>query len=156
MKKNLLFTILSCLLLTTTNCVKALDGSVKFHGSKNALVSLEVAVTDEEKNKGLMNRPSLDKNHGMVFIFRPARKVTFWMKDTLIPLDMIFIRNGKIVKIVKNAIPNQTEVLYPSDFETTEVVEVNGGYADSHMISVGNKVTFKNIPEINNSKKSKT
>lgn len=155
MKKKLLFFIVSCLLLTTTNCVKALDGTVKFFGGKNALVYLEVAVTDEEKNKGLMNRPSLDKDHGMVFIFRPAKKVTFWMKDTLIPLDMIFIRNGKIVKIAKNTIPNQTEILYPSDFVTTEVVEVNGGYADSHMISVGSKVVFKNIPEINNSTKSK-
>lgn len=152
MKRKILFFTISFLLLTTVNCVKALDSTVKFVGSKNALVQLEVAVTDEEKNKGLMNCPSLPQNRGMVFIFRPSRKVTFWMKDTLIPLDIIFIRNGKIVKIVTNAIPNQTEILYPSDFNVTEVVEVNGGYADANMISTGGKVIFKNIPEIKNSK----
>lgn len=144
------FFIICLLLLTTTDCVKALESSVKF--SDNSVVYLEVAATPEEKNKGLMNRPNLDPNRGMVFIFRPASKVTFWMKDTLIPLDMIFIRKGKILKIVKNALPNQTQTLYPSDFEVSEVVEVNGGYTDTHMISVGSKVIFKNIKQIKNFK----
>ena len=124
------------------------DALIKFIG-KNIAVSLEVAITAAEKEKGLMNRPSLPNNRGMVFIFRPPRQVTFWMKDTLIPLDMIFINKGKIVKIAKNAEPNQTTTLYSSGKEVTEVVEVNGGFSDKYNIMTGDRVIFKNIPKIN-------
>ena len=101
-----------------------------------------------------MNRPSLPNNKGMVFIFRPARQVTFWMKDTLISLDMIFINKGKIIKIVKNAEPNQTTTLYSSGKEVTEVVEVNGGFADKYNIMADDRVVFKNISKIINPKRS--
>lgn len=133
----------------------ALEGLVKFPSKPGIAVLLEVAVTEEEKSKGLMNRPSLESNRGMVFVFRPARTVTFWMKDTLIPLDMIFVNNGRVVKITKNAEPNQTNILYPSDFEVTEVIEVNGGFSDAQNIVVGDKVRFENISQIDYSKKSK-
>jgi len=144
MRKIFLSLILLIALNQNSNA-NAGQSTVKFIGSKDALVQLEVASTPEEKSKGLMNVSSLPENHGMVFTFRPAQKVTFWMKDTLIPLDMIFIRKGKIVKIVKSATPNQTQILYPSDFEVTEVVEVNGGYTNKYKISVGSKVLFKNM-----------
>ena len=133
----------------------ALDGLVKFSSKPDMAVLLEVAVTDDEKGKGLMNRPSLENNRGMVFVFRPARNVTFWMKDTLISLDMIFINNRKIVKIVKNAEPNQTHTLYSSDFDVTEVIEVNGGFSDANNIIVGDKITFENISQIDYSKNSR-
>jgi len=133
----------------------ALEGVAKFPPKKEATVFLEVAVTPDQKSKGLMNRPSLPQNRGMVFVFRPESKVTFWMKDTLISLDMIFINKGTIVKIVKGAIPNQTEIVYPSDFEITEVVEVNAGFTNIHMIEVGDLVQFENIAQIDYSTKSK-
>lgn len=155
MTKRLFLSILiSLLFFQPANLASALEGLVKFVGKKNSTVFLEVAFTDEEKAQGLMNRPSLESNRGMVFIFKPAKKVTFWMKDTLISLDMIFINKGKILKIVKNAEPNQTHTLYNSDVEVTEVVEVGSGFSDLHMISVGNKVIFKNISQIDYSKKS--
>ena len=153
MKKLILLTLVIALLELPTSA-KALEGLIKFTGKKDATVFLEVAVTPEQKSTGLMNRPALAQNRGMVFTFKPARKVTFWMKDTLISLDMIFINNGKIVKIVKNAIPNQTSILYPSDFDVTEVVEVNGGFTDMHTIEVGNQVIFENISDIDYSVKS--
>lgn len=133
----------------------ALEGLIKFPPKKEATVFLEVAVTPEQKSKGLMNRPSLPQNRGMVFVFRPPSPVTFWMKDTLISLDMIFINKGTIVKIVKGAIPNQTEIVYPSDVEITEVVEVNAGFTDKHMIKVGDVIQFENISQIDYSTKSK-
>ncbi len=129
----------------------AKEGLVKFKsnipGKKTISVLLEIAITEEEKAKGLMNRSHLAPNRGMVFIFRPAKQVTFWMKDTLISLDMIFINKGKIVNIVKNAEPNQTQIVYPSVFDTSEVVEVNGGFSDKYMIEIGNEVVFKNTPK---------
>ncbi|MBI2995830.1 MAG: DUF192 domain-containing protein [Candidatus Melainabacteria bacterium] len=134
---------------------KALQGLVKFSGKGNLVVFLEIADTDEKKSKGLMSRPDLPQDRGMVFVFRPAKEVTFWMKDTLISLDIIFINQGKIVKIVKAAEPNQTHTLYSSDFNVTEVIEVNGGFTDKNMISVGSKVSFENIAQIDYSGKSK-
>jgi len=143
------------LLIEPQGSAKALEGLVKFSNKKDSTVFLEVAVTNEQKEKGLMNRSSLANNRGMVFVFRPARNVTFWMKDTLISLDMIFINNGSIVKIVKGAIPNQTEIVYPSDSEVTEVVEVNSGFSDNHGLQIGDRVIFENISHIDYSKKSK-
>lgn len=133
----------------------ALEGLVKFTSANNLVIFLEIAVTDEEKQEGLMNRTNLPENRGMVFVFRPEKPVTFWMKDTLIPLDMIFINRGKIVKIVKNAIPNRSDILYPSDVAVTEVIEVNGGFADKNMIEAGNEIVFENIGAIDYSKQSK-
>lgn len=154
-KKLKIAVLVFILSLQSTARASALDGLAKFPGKKDATVILEVANTPEKKSKGLMSRPSLAQNKGMVFVFRPERKVTFWMKDTLISLDMIFINKGKIVKIVKNAVPNQTTILYASDFDVTEVIEVNGGFTDNHLISVGGLVTFENISQIDYSGKSK-
>ena len=153
-KRLILVILLFVVFFQSVHSVSALEGLIKFAGKKDATVFLEVAVTPEQKQKGLMNRPSLASNRGMVFVFRPARAITFWMKDTLISLDMIFINRGKIVNIVKNALPNQTTAVYPSEFEVTEVVEVNGGFTDTHLINIGDKVSFRNIPQIDYSVKS--
>ena len=155
-KRLISLTVISILLLQPVISANAQEGFVKFVGKPGSKVFLEVAATDEEKEKGLMNRPSLAENRGMVFVFRPARQITFWMKDTLISLDMIFVNKGKIVKIVKNAIPNQTNILYPSDSLVTEVIEVNGGFADKYLIKAGDRVVFKDIPQIDYSVKSMT
>ncbi len=147
-KQLIIFTFIWALFVQAVLPSNAQEGFVKFVGKKNLKILLEVAATDEERQKGLMNRPELAKDRGMVFVFRPAQQVTFWMKDTLISLDMIFISKGKIVKIVKNAVPNQTSTLYPSMYPVTEVIEVNGGFSNSNMIKVGDRVVFKDIPQI--------
>lgn len=154
-KKFFLIVISFTFAIQLTNSANALEGLAKFPPKKGATVLLEIAATPEERTKGLMNRPSLAPNRGMVFIFRPPQKVTFWMKDTLISLDMIFINKGKIVKIVKGAIPNQTDVVYPSDEDVTEAIEVNSGFSETHMIKVNDKVIFENIAQIDYSSKSK-
>ena len=154
MRSLAILTILIFLFITPQTSF-ALEGLARFGAKSDVVVFLETAVTEEEKSKGLMNRPSLAENRGMVFIFKPARKITFWMKNTLISLDMIFINRGHIVKIVKNAIPNQTTTVYPSDFDITEVIEVNGGFSDAHDIKAGDRVKFENISDIDYSTMSK-
>lgn len=155
LKKVLVIAICALFLSIQYACsVSALEGLVKFNGGSD-VVLLEVAATTEERSLGLMNRDSLDENRGMVFVFRPSQKVTFWMRNTFISLDMIFIDNGKIVKIIENAKVNQIEELYPSDVPVTEVVEVNAGYAKKHNLAVGDLVSFENISAIDYSKKSK-
>ena len=153
-KKLILIAVILTLIIQPVYSAKALEGLVKFIGRGNAIVFLEVADTPEKREKGLMNKYNLPQNRGMVFVFKPAQRVTFWMKDTFISLDMIFINNSTIVNIAKNTLPNQITTLYPSNFEVTEVIEVNGGFSDSHMIKVGDKVTFENIAQIDYSKNS--
>lgn len=119
-------------------------------GEKNA-IKLEVASTPEQIERGLMYRTSLAENSGMVFLFRPARPVKFWMYHTLIPLDMCFIYKGQIIKIFENVPPCRSEdprqcVTYPQEdpgIAVNEVIELAGGYAKSHGIKEGDKVTYE-------------
>jgi uncharacterized membrane protein (UPF0127 family) len=113
----------------------------------NETIKLEVAETPAEIEKGLMYRTSMPETQGMVFIFPPAQKVAFWMKNTLIPLDMIFIKNGKIEKICKDVPPCKAKndrdcPVYPSKdlISVDEVIEVNAGYCDRHNAKEGDAV----------------
>ena len=115
---------------------------VIFNDNKESLVILEVASTPEKMQTGLMRRDILPEGHGMVFIFRPIRTTFMIMKNTFIPLDMIFILNGKIVNLAKNAKPNQEDIRYLSMGEVSEVIEVNAGFIDKHKLKIGNKVEF--------------
>src|SRR2546428_10906151 len=102
-------------------------------------VSLEVAATPAERERGLMYRSSLAEGRGMLFVFDEDRNHSFWMKNTLIPLDMLFIaRDGTVVGIHANATPQSTAdiaVGMPSRY----VLEVPGGWAARHGISAGGR-----------------
>src|SRR5690606_33396916 len=94
---------------------------------------------------GLMHREHLLKEHGMYFIFGEEVWRSFWMKNTLIPLDMIFIdSDGVIVHIVKNAQPCQRErcLTYPSKVPAKYVLEIGGGESTALGIDVGDTVEF--------------
>lgn len=114
-------------------------------------VKLEVAASPEQIQRGLMYRTSLAEDHGMVFLFHPQDSVRFWMAHCFISLDMLFIKDGKIVKIFENVPPckeaNETDCpTYPNREEApvtvNEVVEVSAGYAKRHSIKEGDSVTF--------------
>jgi len=87
--------------------------------------AVEVAVTPEEQARGLMNRTSVEG--GMVFVFEPAKLVKLWMKHTLIPLDMLWIYQGRVVYIERNVQPCRTEICptYGPDVPTDYVLEIN-------------------------------
>lgn len=103
-------------------------------------VQAEIADTIEERSYGLMNRASLEEDAGMIFIFEEAGPHSFWMKNTLIPLDMIFIaENMTIVDIHKNATPLSEEPIIPCA-DCKYVLEVNGGFCDKNGITIGDKV----------------
>ena len=90
---------------------------------------LEVATTPEQQARGLMFRPVLGINKGMLFIFDQQRPLSFWMRNTLIPLDMIFIDNdGKLVSIQREAEP-LTTTSRPSEGPARYVLEIDGGEA---------------------------
>lgn len=118
------------------------DGELTFTdslGNSKITIDLEIADNEYRRQLGLMNRPSMEENQGMLFIFPVEQMQSFWMRNTLISLDMIFVnKNKKIVTIHKN-----TKILssqsYPSSEPAMYVIEVDGGFTDRHHIVTGDK-----------------
>ena len=110
--------------------------------SGNVSVPVEVMRTREELQNGLMYRESLDPDSGMLFIFSSPKTLNFWMKNTLIPLDMIFISDSRnIVKIEHDVPPCEIDPC-PNygGVHAKYVVEVNVGFAENRGIKEGDKV----------------
>jgi hypothetical protein len=102
--------------------------------------SVEMATTEEEKTTGLMYRKELADGKGMLFDFSPEQEVSMWMKNTYIPLDMIFIRaDGRILRIAQNTEPMSTRII-PSGGLAKGVLEVIAGTAQKYGIQPGDRV----------------
>jgi len=115
-------------------------------------IDVEIANTPVLRQKGLSNRSSLAENSGMLFVFdsKPVAE-KFWMKDMLIPIDIIWIRNNKVSEIYKNVpfypkgIPdNQLKIYSPKD-PADYVLEVNSGFSDKNNFKVGDSVILPNL-----------
>ena len=104
--------------------------------------TVEVAKTSEEQAMGLMYRNKLAPDRGMIFPFDPPRGASFWMRNTLIPLDMIFVRaDGSIANIAANTVPYSEEPV-PSDGPVAAVLEIAGGRSAELGIKPGDKVEW--------------
>ncbi len=102
--------------------------------------SVEVAADDETRERGLMYRMSMAPDAGMLFDFHTPQLVSFWMENTVIPLDMLFVRaDGTIARIKENATPYSRENI-PSGEPIELVIELNGGRAGALGIVEGAKV----------------
>src|SRR6202140_4893751 len=102
--------------------------------------AVEMATTEEEKTTGLMYRKELPDGKGMLFDFTPEQEVSMWMKNTYIPLDMIFIRaDGRILRIAENTEPQSTKII-PSRGLAKGVLEVIAGTAKKYGIAPGDRV----------------
>jgi uncharacterized membrane protein (UPF0127 family) len=109
-------------------------------------VAVELASNDEERTRGLMNRRELAPEAGMLFIFPESEPRAFWMKNTLIPLDMLFIDDGgRVVGLIERAEPLTTSPRDPG-VPSRYVLEVNGGWAARHGVRPGDRVRFENVP----------
>jgi uncharacterized membrane protein (UPF0127 family) len=101
---------------------------------------VELAVSPQQQAQGLMYRQSLAADAGMLFVYRPAREVSMWMKNTVIPLDMLFIaEDGEIVKIVERAVPFSLKTI-SSDSRIRAVLEINGGMVNRLGIRPGDRL----------------
>lgn len=103
--------------------------------------TVEVARTPEEQAQGLMNRQSLAPDRGMVFLYDQPQQVAFWMKNTLIPLDMIFIRPDRSIARIETAVPLNLEPV-PSLEPVSAVLEIPGGRAAELGIRPGDRVSW--------------
>src|SRR5262249_37585451 len=117
-------------------------------GGPPASVQLEVVSTPAAMERGLMYRTSLPAESGMLFVFPDSSDHSFWMKNTLIPLDMLFVaRDGQIAGIHPDAVPLSTAPILvgvPSAF----VLEVNGGWAARHGVRAGDRVELRGVPGV--------
>jgi len=112
------------------------------NGNNLVVINVEFAESKIEITNGLMYRSSMEENQGMLFIFTDMDKRSFWMKNTSIPLDIIFIRkNGTIDSYYKKTQPNSLQPL-PSVGEAKYVLEVNGGFMDKYGINETTKFDF--------------
>jgi uncharacterized membrane protein (UPF0127 family) len=103
-------------------------------------VSVEIANTNEKRALGLMYRQELPELHGMLFLFPRQGPQSFWMKNTPLPLDIIFIDTSlTIVNIARNTTPYSEKPL-SSDKPAQFVLEVNGGFCQRHGIAMGDRV----------------
>lgn len=105
-------------------------------------IEIEIADLPEERNQGLMDVNSLPQNRGMLFIFDEEAPRSFWMVNTPLPLDIMYIASDStIVRIYQNTTPfSQTSL--PSEVPAQYVVETNGGFSLTHGITEGMKIRF--------------
>jgi uncharacterized membrane protein (UPF0127 family) len=115
-------------------------------------INVEVAKTDEEREKGLSGREGLDKDSGMLFVFDEEHNTPkFWMKGMRVALDIIWIKDGKIIKIDKKVpapeenTPDSQLKTYSAPSSVNYVLEVNSGFCDTNSIKVGDPVTVSGI-----------
>jgi uncharacterized protein len=144
-RRRLLLSVLASLilpLLGTVPGVRAAELQPLEIASKSGVhvFAVELATTPEEQAKGLMFRQSLPEGQGMLFDFHQEQPTSFWMKNTYIPLDMIFIRgDGRILRIAENTVP-LSETLVPSGGPVRAVLEVIAGTARKLGIAPGDRV----------------
>ena len=119
-------------------------------GQKKAELLIEIAEDDYSRSKGLMLRRDLAENQGMLFIFNREEPRVFWMKNTPLSLDMIFVNaQRKIIRIHKYTTPFSTQT-YPSERPAQFVVETVAGFTDRYEIEIGDRVIWRRIGETPN------
>jgi len=109
-------------------------------------INIELALNNEQKKKGLSQRTDLPENEGMLFVYDGKTTPSFWMKDTLIPLDIIWIKDGVITKIQSNVLPETGKkdfelTIYKAPGPTDYVLEIGGGFCEKNKITRGQKVS---------------
>lgn len=109
--------------------------------------TVEIADDPAERAVGLMNRESMPLTHGMLFVYEHAAPVAFWMENTLIPLDMVFVgSDGKVVSVHANARPlDRTSI--PSGPPAQFVLEINGGMAARLGITEGSEIRHPRVDQ---------
>ncbi len=110
--------------------------------ARSHVFAVEMARTPAQQERGLMYRRALGPDEGMLFPFDPPRPASFWMRNTLIPLDMIFIRpDGTIARIAANTVPMSQEQVAVND-PVTAVLEIRGGRAAELGITTADRVAW--------------
>jgi uncharacterized protein len=146
MMKRLAFTMLlvaaAACLVASSRLARSAEQQILEIASKTGVhvFSIELAVTDEERTRGLMYRRSVPESYGMLFDFKRDQEVTMWMRNTYVSLDMIFIQSdGRIRRIAENT-ETESDKIIPSGGQVRAVLEVAAGTAKKLGIQPGDRV----------------
>jgi uncharacterized membrane protein (UPF0127 family) len=124
------------------------QGELRFLTKNNKLlgaVDIEIAEDEARRMQGLMYRETMKEDQAMLFIFPDEAERSFWMKNTIVSLDMIYANTrNEIVGIQKNTTP-YSEESYPSNAPAKYVVEVIAGYCENHSIKAGDRIEWKRV-----------
>ncbi len=130
-------------------CIQIESDSRKFSNDRmlvtlgSATLSVEIADTQSKRSVGLMNRSSLGKNEGMLFVFPHSELLSFWMKNTKIPLSIGYFDQNGILLEIYNMKPNQTDEIYNSKKEAIYALEVNQGWFHRNGIMPGTAIVLE-------------
>lgn len=166
----LLFIMIPSLILFPAGCKEEASSSNKPENLLDPLptitftlghteVEVEVAITDQETRQGLMYRESMPENHGMLFIYGQPRYLSFWMKNTLIPLSIAFIRDDGVISNIEKMEPSRGPFdpveRYISRYKCQYALEMNQGWFEQHGIQAGDQIELP-LDQINQMIKEKT
>ena len=110
--------------------------------NKNIIFNVEIAKTTEERSTGLMYKKKLLNNEGMLFVFPSEKIIQLWMKNTYIPLDVIFISEDKVIVDIKKNMEKLSETIVKSKVKSRYALEFNAGLINKLNIEIGDKVLF--------------
>ncbi len=140
MKNNVLILCLLFLISTKIYALSMQQVSIELENGKTLLYQVETATTFAEQQQGLMYRNHMPKNQGMLFDFSQEQIIHMWMKNTYIPLDMLFLdKENKIVHIVQNTTPLDEKII-SSLKPVKKVLELNAGEVQKHQLKIGMKI----------------
>lgn len=122
-------------------------------GRDNVSISVEIADSPQERQRGLMDRESLASRHGMLFVYGEEQELSFWMKNTSIPLDIIFIdERGVVINVAHAKVPANTSSDGYRQYESTEpakyVIEVNRGFVNTSGVVPGTRIAVRGPPSV--------
>lgn len=126
------------------------EGELTFYSAdsvKKVTIDIEIANTEFERELGLMKRKSMEENQGMLFIFPEEKMQSFWMRNTLISLDMIFVSAQKEIVTIRKNTKVLSDQSYPSTKPAMYVIEVDAGFSDNHNLKVGDKISWKEMKQ---------
>lgn len=109
-------------------------------GQNKAIYNVEHAITKDQKRKGLMFRKSMPENHGMLFSWETPDNHAMWMKNTFIPLDMLFINDNKVMGIIADIPPHSLKARY-IESPVNQILEINAGQAQKNSIAIGDTIS---------------
>ncbi|MCP4650536.1 MAG: DUF192 domain-containing protein [PVC group bacterium] len=110
--------------------------------AKNKIIFVEIVTTPQQRAKGLKGRARLGEDRGMLFIFEKEKHVSFWMKDTIIPLSIAFLNEDKVIVDIQQMEPLQTDIRYKAAKKSKYALEMNVGWFDENNIQIGDKIVF--------------
>ncbi len=138
---------------TDTEYMFKKEGTLTFidtTGKVMTKIDIQLADNEFDRELGLMFRKSMLENRGMLFVFPQATIQNFWMRNTFIPLDMIFINSKKEIVTIRHADKTLSDQTYSSTAPAQYVLEVNLGFAKKYDIKVGDKITWERTKQASN------